>query len=151
MEKIKNTYLGKEGYNCFACCPTNPIGLHLEFYKDGDEVVTTWQPSENYQGWVNTLHGGIIATLIDEVSAWAINAAFDVPVVTVTSRLEIKYKKPVSTLDRQITVRGHIESVMRNFYTIKVQLFNEKGEVCNEGTAVYYVMTEEEAHKKGFC
>jgi len=150
MKKIENPYLGEEGYNCFACCPTNPIGLHLEFYEDGEDVVTTWKPSTNYQGWINVLHGGIIATLIDEVSAWAINNKFKEPIVTVTSRLEIAYKKPVSVLDKFITVRAHIEKEMRGFYTIKVTLTNEAGEVCNIGTAVYYVMTMEKAKEKGF-
>lgn len=38
MEKIKNPYLGKEGYRCICCSPENPIGLHLSFYEDGDDV-----------------------------------------------------------------------------------------------------------------
>ena len=52
MEKIKNPYLGKEGYRCICCSPENPIGLHLSFYEDGDDVLTQWRPSENFQGWV---------------------------------------------------------------------------------------------------
>ena len=41
-KKIINpwTELGKEEYNCFMCSPTNPKGLHLSFYEDGDDVVT---------------------------------------------------------------------------------------------------------------
>ncbi len=31
-------------YNCFGCCPENPIGLHMEFYEDGDYIVSTWHP-----------------------------------------------------------------------------------------------------------
>ena len=36
MKKIKNPYAGLEeqGYNCFACCPSNPFGLKMEFYED---------------------------------------------------------------------------------------------------------------------
>ena len=40
MKKILNPYLGKQGYNCFCCAPTNPIGLHLEFWGDGDRQPT---------------------------------------------------------------------------------------------------------------
>ena len=65
MKKIKNPYIGLEeqGYNCFACCPTNPCGLKMSFYEDGDDIVSLWNPGENYQSWINTLHGGIQATL----------------------------------------------------------------------------------------
>lgn len=40
----------------------------MEFYEDGDYIVSTWHPTTHYQGWVNTMHGGILSTLIDEVS-----------------------------------------------------------------------------------
>ena len=39
-----------EGYNCIGCSPDNPFGLHLCFYEDGDDIVTTWKPSPLYQG-----------------------------------------------------------------------------------------------------
>ena len=60
MKKIKNPYKGLEdqGYNCFACCPSNQAGLKMEFYEDGDDVVCIWDAGDNYQGWLKTLHGG---------------------------------------------------------------------------------------------
>ena len=77
MKKIINPWRNHPEYNCFGCCPENPIGLHMEFfagqsgkaerYEDGDYIVSTWHPGTHYQGWVNTMHGGILSTLIDEV------------------------------------------------------------------------------------
>ena len=72
MKKIINPWLGVPEYNCFGCCPDNPIGLHLHFYEDGDYIVSKWNPQSNYQGWVDTLHGGILSTLIDEVCGWVV-------------------------------------------------------------------------------
>ena len=57
MKLIKNPWLDKEGYNCIGCCPTNPTGFHLSFYEDGDDVVSKWNPTQNHQGWIDTLHG----------------------------------------------------------------------------------------------
>lgn len=37
--KIKNPWLDKEGYNCIGCAPNNPIGLHMEFHVDGEDVI----------------------------------------------------------------------------------------------------------------
>ena len=54
MKKIINPWRNHEGYNCFGCSPDNPIGLHMEFYEDGDYIMSTWHPEHNYQGWVGS-------------------------------------------------------------------------------------------------
>ena len=72
MRKISNPFEGKQGYNCFGCCKDNPIGAHMDFYEDGDDIVSFWKPDGNYQGWVNVLHGGIQATLMDEIAGWVV-------------------------------------------------------------------------------
>lgn len=44
MRKIKNPWMDKEGYNCFGCSPDNPIGVHMEFFEDGDDIISFWKP-----------------------------------------------------------------------------------------------------------
>ena len=45
MKKIINPWRNHPEYNNrFGCCPENPIGLHMEFYEDGDYIVSTWHP-----------------------------------------------------------------------------------------------------------
>ena len=50
MKKIINPWLDltDKGYNCFACAPGNPYGLKMEFYEDGDDIVSLWNPHTNY-------------------------------------------------------------------------------------------------------
>lgn len=91
MKKILNPYLNKKGYNCVCCAPNNPVGLHLEFWEEGEDVLTIWNPGENYQGWINTLHGGIISMLMDEVAGWVINRKLQT--TGVTMQLNMKYKE----------------------------------------------------------
>ena len=40
MKKIKNPWLHKNEYHCFGCCPDNPLGLKMEFYEEGDEIIS---------------------------------------------------------------------------------------------------------------
>ena len=148
MKKILNPYLGKQGYSCFCCAPTNPIGLHLEFWEDGDEVLTQWNPGENFQGWENTLHGGVIGMLMDEVAGWVINRKLQT--TGVTMQLNVKYKKPVMTTDSLVTVRGHIVNQRRNIVTIHLTLANSQGEICDEAEAIYYTFGPEKAAEMGF-
>lgn len=149
MRKISNPFAGKEGYNCFGCCKENPLGVHMDFYEDGDEVVCFWKPSQNYQGWVNVLHGGIQATLLDETAAWVIFKK--IQLMGVTSKLEVKYKKPVMTTEIQLTLRGRIVKRMKNLVTVSVSLENSKGEVCTEAIALYYLFDEEKSKENGFA
>lgn len=49
MKKIINPWKGLEGYNCFGCAPNNEAGVRMEFYEDGDEIVSIWKPRPEYQ------------------------------------------------------------------------------------------------------
>ena len=52
MKKIINPWKGMEGYNCFGCAPNNEAGVRMEFYEDGEEIVSIWKPRPEYQGWI---------------------------------------------------------------------------------------------------
>ena len=97
MEKLQNPWLSlvDEGYNCFACAPTNPKGLKMEFWEDGDDLVSLWHPSPDYEGWLGTLHGGIQSTLIDEIGGWWIGRKLQLSAMT--TNLQVKFRKPVSS------------------------------------------------------
>ncbi len=131
------------GYNCIGCSPDNPFGLHLHFYEDGDDIVSKWKPSGNYQGWLNTLHGGIQALLLDEVCGWVITRKLQT--AGVTSKMETRYKRPVSTLDTELTVRAHIREQRRNIVVIDATLADSTGTICTEATCTYYAFSKEKA------
>ena len=148
MRKIRNPWLHKEGYYCFGCCPTNPMGLHMDFYEDGDSVLCFWIPQEVYQGWVGVLHGGIISTLIDETAGWVVSRKLQA--AGMTSRLSVAYHKALTSRETQITIRANIAEQRRNLATIHVTVENAHGEVCAEGDAVYFVLSKEKSAEMGF-
>jgi acyl-coenzyme A thioesterase PaaI-like protein len=60
---------------CFGCGPANPTGLHLEFLIAPDGAVVSFPAvGENFEGHPGYLHGGIIATLLDEAMSRAVRA-----------------------------------------------------------------------------
>lgn len=135
MKKIINPWGEIEGYNCFGCTPQNPSGLHMEFYEDGDDIVSFWHPDGKYQGWLNTLHGGIQAVLPDEICGWVIMRKLQT--AGVTSKMETRYLKPVHTTDNMLTLRASIREQRRNIVTIDASLFNEAGEICTQAVCTY--------------
>ena len=114
MKKIINPWENVEGYNCFGCAPQNPSGLKMEFYEDGKDIVSYWKPDERFQGWLNTLHGGIQATLLDEICGWVIMRKLQT--AGVTTKMEIRYLKPVHTDDKKLTLRASIREQKKKYH-----------------------------------
>ena len=75
---------------CFACGPDNPIGLHIRYTVDDDEVCTAeFTPGENHLSWENTVHGGIIYSALDDVTG---NIPYARGLVAHTARCEVRYR-----------------------------------------------------------
>lgn len=146
MKKIVNPWKGMDGYNCFGCAPNNEAGVKMEFYEDGDEVVCFWKPRSEYQGWFNTLHGGIQSVLLDEICAWVVLRKLQT--TGVTSKMETRFRKSVSTTDAYLSLRASIREQKRNIVTIDARLFNEKGELCTEAVCTYFTFPQEKARSE---
>ena len=148
MKKIINPWSGHPKYNCFGCAPNNPFGLHMEFYEDGDYIVSYWQPERNYQGWVDTMHGGVLSTLIDETCGWVVTRKMQTS--GFTTSLNVKFRKAVSTNEPRLTIRANIVKQMRNLLFIHAEILNSEGELCVEGETTYFLMNQEKAKEMGF-
>lgn len=143
MKKIINPWGGLDGYMCYGCSPSNPLGLHMEFYEDGDEVVSFWKPDIHRQGWLKVLHGGIQSTLLDEISSWVIFRKLQT--AGVTSRLEVKYLKSISTDEPQLTIKARIKEQKRNAVFVHAEIYNSQDELCTRAEVVYFVVDKEKA------
>lgn len=148
MEKIKNPWLHKEGYNCIGCCPTNPIGVKLSFYEEGEDIVSSWEPKANFQGWVNTLHGGIQALLLDEICSWVVFRKMQT--YGVTSKMETRYLKSILITDGCISLRARMKETRRNIAIIEAELYNKEGELCTSAVCTYFTFNKEKAKESGF-
>ena len=146
MKKIINPWAGEPTYHCFGCDPSSEHGLRMEFFEDGEEIVSHWQPRFEMQGWRNTLHGGIQATLADEIASWVVFRKFQTS--GVTSRMEVKYKKPVKITPEPITLRAKAVKQMRNVVDIDVELYDAQGELCTIATCVYFLFSKQRAHEE---
>ncbi|MCR5455142.1 MAG: PaaI family thioesterase [Bacteroidales bacterium] len=143
LHKIKSPFLDKENYNCVACSPNNPNGLHLQFYENGDYVETIFSPDRNTEGWYDTMHGGIQSLIADEVAAWYVMRKLQTS--GVTSKLEVQFLKPVLISESPLTARAILKEQKRNLAFISVEIINAKSEVCTKATAVYYCWSKEKA------
>ena len=58
---------------CLVCGRDNPHGLHLHLYvEEGTgRVETAFTPERHHIGFEGIVHGGVIATVLDEAMVWA--------------------------------------------------------------------------------
>ena len=144
MKYILNPFVKLPGYDCFGCSPNNPIGLRMQFYVKDDLVFCDWNPSEHYQGWKNVLHGGIQATLMDEIASWVVFVKIGSAGVTKT--ITVEYIKPVY-IKWPIRLIASLVKYENPIANIKVALYSNN-ELCSEADVSYFVYPEEIARRK---
>ena len=116
------------GSGCFVCGKENAEGLQLDFSVDAASrrIETSWVPSDAYQGYTGILHGGLVATLLDEVVG-KLSTFIGQPAVT--AEMTIRYLKPIPT-GRRLTVRGRITEDRRRLLLGDSEAFLEDGTVA---------------------
>lgn len=148
MRKIKNIHLNDdpEVYQCFGCSPYNAFGLHLEFWEDGDEVVSSWNPRPILQSYPKVLHGGIQSTLLDEIAGWVVYVKCGT--VGVTAEMKVRFKAPVLIDQGELTIRARLMEQNKRMATIASRIINSSGKVCAEAELKFFLMSENDAREK---
>jgi acyl-coenzyme A thioesterase PaaI-like protein len=78
---------------CFGCSPSNPAGLHMTFRRRGERVTARYTVPDRFHGAPGVVHGGIVATMLDELSCACVVFVADHHVVT--GELGVRYERPV--------------------------------------------------------
>ena len=143
MRKLNNPFRGLEGYNCFGCSPDNHSGLQLSFFEDNDEMVSVWKPRPFFQGYLNVLHGGIQAALMDEIASWVVYVKLNT--AGFTSNLNARYLKTVYVTEAEITLRASVKGMRRNLADIEVRLYNSQQVLCAEALITYFTFSKEKS------
>ncbi|MCD4784594.1 MAG: PaaI family thioesterase [Candidatus Eremiobacteraeota bacterium] len=123
---------------CFACGEKNPIGLKLKFDFPDDIIEFKFTPQKEHQGWADIIHGGILATLMDEAMAQIIihRGYFGV-----TSGMEIRFLRPAK-VEEELTISGEIKSIEGKKINVISKIVNTKGKTVASSKGVYILKTE---------
>jgi len=113
---------------CFACGGANADGLRLRFeYPEPGRCRAEFIPARKFQGWQDTLHGGIIATLLDEGFAHALGGpGRGSGTSAVTAEMTVRYKKPAA-IGRKLILEGWVVARDRRVVSCESVLRDESG------------------------
>jgi acyl-coenzyme A thioesterase PaaI-like protein len=117
----------------------------MTFYEDGDQILSTWEPKEGYQGYHKILHGGIQATLMDEIASWVVYVKLKT--AGFTSRADLRYRRTVYIDRGAVTLRARCTGMRRNLADIEVKLFDAEKTLCTEATFTYFTYDMEKTRE----
>jgi acyl-coenzyme A thioesterase PaaI-like protein len=119
---------------CFACGELNTHGLQLVLHVADETCWTELTLLPDFQGWEGIAHGGIVATILDEVMGWALAAA---DAWGFTARMSIDYKRPVPVGTR-IRGEGRLVERRKRLLTMTARLLDaDTGVVLATADALY--------------
>lgn len=106
---------------CLVCGRSNPHGLHLSLHVDPDtsEVTTQFTPRPEHIGFEGIIHGGLLATVLDEAMVWA--SIWSAKRACVAAELTIRYRASANPGDH-LHVATRIESTRSKLITTTGQI-----------------------------
>ncbi|GAA0452937.1 PaaI family thioesterase [Streptomyces stramineus] len=126
--------------HCFGCAPGNPIGLRLDFARHGETLTARVKLGTDYESFPGVVHGGIVATILDETLAQVVYRTGRVSAFT--TGLRIRYARPMET-DAEYTARAEI--VRRDELSVRAtgRIDTAAGETIAAADGTFYLLTEE--------
>ena len=119
---------------CFACGELNTHGLQLVLHVADGTCWTELTLLPDFQGWEGIAHGGIVATILDEVMGWALAAA---DAWGFTAKMSIDYKRPVPVGTR-LRGEGRLVERRKRLLTMTARLLDaDTGVILATADALY--------------
>ncbi len=109
----------EDDQHCFACGMENPDGLRIKWKQEGMLMTAHFTPTKKYQGWKGIVHGGILATLLDEAMTRLAGLLYK---SVVTAEMTVRYVKP-APIGEKLFVRGEVIDGSRKIIEMRSAIF----------------------------
>lgn len=138
-QRLRNLFEKYTNHNCFACSSRNQIGLKLEIVQNDENCFSDFILSNDYTGFPNIIHGGIQATVIDEVGFWAMYNKYKT--IGFTTRMTLDY---LNKLEANTKLRAIATKIERNntLVNVEVKILNKDNAVGTIGNLNYKLVND---------
>jgi uncharacterized protein (TIGR00369 family) len=138
-----NPTLDERANHCFGCGPANPQGLHLHFTIDtensGVPLATAHiQLTQLHEGPPGYIHGGIVATLLDEAMS-KLNRPLNV--LAMTRHMEVDYLRPAPLHQLLVLTGRHLHRDGRKLFH-QAEIHHPDGTVLARAKGVFVIIDE---------
>jgi uncharacterized protein (TIGR00369 family) len=122
-------------HSCFVCGDSNAIGLNLRFDTDGHIVTTRFTPRPEHIGFKQLVHGGIIATLLDEIMVWACLA--QTKRFAYCAELTVRFLNPLRPGEETIATGELVANRRDKIFDAKAEIKDAHGKILATATGKY--------------
>jgi uncharacterized protein (TIGR00369 family) len=117
---------------CFCCGSDNDRGLRLSItYPEKGTAETGLDIPSWFTGWRNMTHGGLLATVLDEIMA---HACLAIARQSVTAEITVRFQKPVEA-GAHIRALGKVEESRGRILRTRGWIYDSQGVLVAEGSA----------------
>ncbi len=117
---------------CFACGFDNPNGLKLSIKECNGGVKAHIELPLWTQGYHNTVHGGIICTILDEMTVWA--AYLKDNLKCVTGELNVRIRTPMQ-VNETYTARARVVRVKHQLIIADAEIVDKSSKLIARAQA----------------
>lgn len=113
-------------FGCIVCGPQNPHGLHLHLYVDPSTGIVQVQftPRPEHIGFEGIIHGGILATVIDEAMVWT--ATWSGKRFCVCGDMNVRFRQS-AVVGGPITITAKVESSRTRLIQTSAEITGSQG------------------------
>lgn len=123
---------------CFICDNngSNPraLALRLQYDEETRTVRIPCRPDETWCGYSNVIHGGLVATVMDEAMAWAVKLHSGEWAFTADYR--VRYKKAVEPGQEYTATATVVEDAGRTL-TAEACFLDSRGQLMAKASATF--------------
>ena len=130
-------------HSCFVCGESNPVGFNLRSETDGRMVRARFSFGAGHVGFKNTVHGGLTATLLDEIMTWA--CAVPTKRFAYCAELNVRYLRPVRPHEQLVATAELVADRRGRLFEAKAELRAEAGALLATATGKYLPLKATEA------
>jgi uncharacterized protein (TIGR00369 family) len=122
-------------HSCFVCGESNPIGLKLRFETDGRIVRTRFTPRREHIGFKQVVHGGLVATVLDEIMVWACVA--QTKRFAYCAELTVRFQNPLRPGAETVATAELVTNRRDKIFEVKSELKDSAGKILATATGKY--------------
>jgi len=113
------------------------LSMKIEEVREGYARLSI-KIEEKHIQLLNTVHGGVMASLADSAAAWAIYGSGNLEIVPVTVEMKINFLKPVKS-GKLVAEARNIHEGSRIFVS-DVEVKDDKGSLIAKSLITYYLL-----------
>ena len=121
---------------CIVCGAQNPNGLQLEFRVGAAEAEAKWVPSDGWESFRGTVHGGVVTAVLDEAMSRAVIAR---GWQALTVDLKVRFHARVLP-GEQLWVQGWVVERRRRRIVTEAKLLSEDGLECAHAWGIFLML-----------